>query len=185
VVAGRSLSPALVATDDPPAQLFFLLMVVAAAMLVMRAPPEAARLVTTVAGALWVLAGTAMGAGLDLWAPAIFVPAAAACFCSAAAGAAGALGLRLAHLPPAFHGCRPVARLRCSGPVSPRQSASCCCHRCDRRRPARPRLVRLPWIAAALGLVMHLIAGAVLVPTSEAGQSKVSRSSSPAPGCRG
>ncbi|GGJ32459.1 DUF2339 domain-containing protein [Neoroseomonas lacus] len=161
-LVGAFATPALVATDDPslPGLFAYLLVVVAAAMMVVRATAWGwLGWCATVAGALWVLFGTVVGQGLDLWAPAIFVPAAAACFLFLLPREAlgGVLGRRLAHLPPALLGAgllplavfeaglaAPVGILLLS-PVAILAGL----------RDAR--LVRLPWIAAGLGLVMLLV----------------------------
>jgi uncharacterized membrane protein len=165
-LVGAFATPALVTTDDPslPGLFAYLFVVVAAAMLVVRATAWGwLGWSATVAGALWVLFGTVIGTGLDLWAPAVFVPAAAACFLFLLPREAldGALGRRLAFLPPLFLGAAllplavfetglaaPVGILLLS-PVAILAGL----------RDAR--LVRLPWVAAGLGLVMLL---AWLVP---------------------
>ncbi len=104
-LAGAFLTPALVQTENPslPGLFAYLLVVTAAAMMVVRATAWGwLGWTATLAGALWVLAGTVIGEGFDLWAPALFVPLAAACFLFLLPAEAthSALGRRLAHVPP-------------------------------------------------------------------------------------
>jgi uncharacterized membrane protein len=161
-LAGAFLTPVLVDTGSTslPGLFAYLLVVIAAAMLVVRATAWGwLGWCATAAGAVWVLFGTAMGDGLDHWAPALFVPAAAACFLFLLPREAlsGALGRRLAHLPPAMlgaallplalfdSGLAPAAGLLLLSPVAILAGLR------------DVRLVRLPWIAAALGLVLLLV----------------------------
>lgn len=160
-LAGAFLTPALVAAGEPSlAGLFaYLLVVTVAAMLVVRATAWGwLGWSATAAGALWVLAGAATGRGADLWAPALFVPLAAAAFLFLLPREAlgTALGRRLAHAPPALLGAAllplalwepglpPAAGVLLLSPVAILAGL----------RDAR--LVRLPWLAAALGLVLLL-----------------------------
>jgi uncharacterized membrane protein len=161
-LVGAFATPALVATDDPslPGLFAYLLVVVAAAMLVVRATAWGwLGWSATVAGALWVLFGTVVGQGLDLWAPAVFVPAAAACFLFLLPREAlgGTLGRRLAHLPPFLLGAAllPLAVFE-TGLAAPvgivlLSPVAILAGLRD------PRLVRLPWIAAGLGVVVLLV----------------------------
>lgn len=161
-LVGAFLTPALVATEDPslPGLFAYLLVVIGAAMMVVRATAWGwLGWSATVAGALWVVVGTAIGKGLDLWAPALFVPAAAACFLFMLPreALAGTLGRRLAHLPPAFLGAAllPLAvfetDLASAAGILLLSPVAILAGLRDQR------LVRLPWIAAGLGLAMLLV----------------------------
>lgn len=161
-LVGAFATPALVATDDPslPGLFAYLLVVVAAAMMVVRATAWGwLGWSATVAGALWVLVGTAMGRGMDLWAPAVFVPAAAACFLFLLPreALAGALGRRLAHLPPAFLGAALLPLAVFETDLAPAAGILLLSPVAILAGLRDPRLVRLPWIAAALGLLMLLV----------------------------
>jgi uncharacterized membrane protein len=161
-LVGAFATPALVATEDPslPGLFAYLLVVVVAAMRVVRATAWGwLGWCATVGGALWVLAATAFGQGLDLWAPAIFVPAAAAAFLFLLPREAlgGALGRRLAHLPPGLLGAAllPLALFETglAAPVGILLLSPVAILAGLRD----PRLIRLPWIAAGLGLVTLLV----------------------------
>ncbi|MEO3472249.1 DUF2339 domain-containing protein [Roseomonas sp. CAU 1739] len=161
-LVGAFLTPALVATDDPslPGLFAYLLVVVAAAMMVVRATAWGwLGWSATVAGALWVVAGTAIGKGLDLWAPAIFVPAAAACFLFLLPreALAGTLGRRLAHLPPAFLGAALLPLAMFETDLASAAGILLVSPVAILAGLRDQRLVRLPWIAAILGLVMLLV----------------------------
>ncbi|WP_237213658.1 DUF2339 domain-containing protein [Falsiroseomonas oryziterrae] len=156
-VIGAYLTPALVQTDDPslPALFLYLLAVTAAALAVLRQVGAAwLGWCATFAAALWVVAGGMMGGG---WAPALFVPAAAALqlWLLPRAALDTALGRRLAWLPFAllagagltlleWDGVEPAVGILLLTPVAIWQGA----------RDAR--LDRLPWIAAAAALLMLL-----------------------------
>lgn len=161
-LVGAFATPLLVDTGSTslPGLFAYLLVVVAAAMLVVRATAWGwLGWSATVAGALWVLFGTVIGQGLDQWAPALFVPAAGACFLFLLPREAlsGTLGRRLAHLPPALLGAAllpvalfetgsaPTAGVLLLGPVAILAGLR------------DPRLVRLPWIAAGLGVLLVLV----------------------------
>lgn len=80
-VVGAYATPALVDSDDPslPGLFIYLLFVIAAALAVVRYTAWVwLGWATTIAAAFWVLLGLAAGNPVDLWAPALFVPAAAA-----------------------------------------------------------------------------------------------------------
>lgn len=108
-LVGALVTPALVATGDPslPGLFAYLLVATTAAMLVVRATAWGwLGWSATAAEALWVLAGAWSGEGDDLWAPALFVPLAAAAFLFLLPREAlgTALGGRLAHVPPVLLG---------------------------------------------------------------------------------
>ena len=80
-IVGAFFTPALVQTDTPslPGLFGYLLLVTATALAVVRYTAWIwLGWATTVAGAVWVLLAIAAGADADHWAPALFVPAAAA-----------------------------------------------------------------------------------------------------------
>lgn len=170
-LAGAFLTPALVASDDPSlVGLFaYLLVVTAAAMVVVRLTAWGwLGWCAAVAGALWVLvvAVLAVIAGLwkpitpEIWAPAAFVPLAAAIFLLVLPREALAtrLGRALTHVPPAALGLAllPLV-LADSGIAAPlgvlmlSAVAILAAHRRD------PELRQLPWITAALGLIALLV----------------------------
>lgn len=167
-------TPALVETEDPslPGLFAYLLVVTAAAMGVVRHTAWGwLGWTATIAGAVWVLASALAAQGADAWAPSLFVPLASACFLFLLPGAAleTALGRRLAHVPPvalALAALPLALRLpdvaAAAGVllVSPVAIAAAA-------RDAR--LVRLPWLAAGIGLLLLLVwAVPAWAPTDEA-----------------
>jgi uncharacterized membrane protein len=163
-IAGAYVTPALVETQDPslPGLFAYLLVVTAAALAVVRQVGAAwLGWVATVAAALWVLVGSAIAPSPgDLWAVALFVPAAAALHLGLLPGAAleGAIGRRLAWTPfgvlalaGLFTLIVPEANLAATAvalllltPVAVWKGLS------------EPRLDRLPWVAAGAGLLLLL-----------------------------
>ncbi|MBW6398512.1 DUF2339 domain-containing protein [Roseomonas sp. HJA6] len=161
-LVGAFATPALVSSEDPslPGLFAYLLVVVAAAMLVVRATAWGwLGWSATVAGALWVLVGTGMGQGLDLWAPALFVPLAAACFLFLLPREAlgSALGRRLAHVPPGLLGAALLPAAIFDGGFAPAAGILLLSPVAILAGLRDERLTRLPWIAAGLGLVMLLV----------------------------
>lgn len=80
-VAGAFITPMLVQTSDPsvPGLFGYLLFITATALAVVRYTAWTwLGWATTIAGALWVLFAIVAGLDRDVWAPALFVPAAAA-----------------------------------------------------------------------------------------------------------
>lgn len=80
-ILGAFVSPALVQTANPslPGLFVYLLFVTATALAVVRYSAWIwLGWATTIAGAVWVLLAIAAGSDPDMWAPALFVPAAAA-----------------------------------------------------------------------------------------------------------
>jgi uncharacterized membrane protein len=80
-IVGAFVTPALVQTDNPslPGLFCYLLFVTAAALAVVRYTAWVwLGWGSTIAGAIWVLVALGAGVGTDAWAPALFVPAAAA-----------------------------------------------------------------------------------------------------------
>ncbi|MBR0682021.1 DUF2339 domain-containing protein [Roseomonas eburnea] len=161
-LAGAFLTPALVQTEDPslPGLFAYLLVVTAAAMAVVRMTAWGwLGWCATAAGAVWVLAGTAVGQGLDLWAPALFVPLAAACFLFLLPREAlgSVLGRRLAHVPPALLAAAllPLAVLETD--LAPAVGMLLLSPVAIAAGLRDARLARLPWIAAGLGLLLLLV----------------------------
>jgi uncharacterized membrane protein len=161
-LVGAFVTPALVVTEDPslPGLFAYLLVVTLAAMAVVRATAWGwLGWSATILGAFWTLTGSAMAEGLDLWAPALFVPLAAAGFLLLLPGAALAtpLGRRLAHVPPVALGLALVPAALGMADLAPAAGVlllSPVAIAAARRAPA---LDRLPWLAAALGLLVLLV----------------------------
>ena len=158
-IVGAFVSPALVQTENPslPGLFLYLLFVTAAALAAVR---YAAWIwlgwATTIAGAVWVLLGVAEGARSDIWAAALFVPAAAA--------------LNLALLPPAALDHKvgrwlawvPCAALGLAGLVvaqavtewSTRAGILLLAPIMVAKAAREPRLDKLPYLAALLFLLL-------------------------------
>jgi len=161
-LAGAFLTPALVETPDPsmPGLFAYLLVATVAAMMVVRATAWGwLGWCATAGGAVWVLVGTIMARGLDLWAPSAFVVLAAAAFLfllpKPALGTA--LGRRLAHVPPVLLGLAllPVAVGKPDlAPAAGVLLLSAVAVAAGLRHPA---LARLPWFLAGLGLLLLLV----------------------------
>jgi uncharacterized membrane protein len=163
-IAGAYLTPALVETGDPslPGLFAYLLVVTAAALAVVRQVGAAwLGWAATVAAALWVLVGGVIAPSPgDLWAVALFVPAAAALHLALLPGAAldHPIGRRLAWLPfgvLALAGLftlfvdeanvtATAAAILLLTPVAVWKGLT------------EPRLDRLPWLAACVGLLLLL-----------------------------
>jgi uncharacterized membrane protein len=108
-ILGAFVTPALVQTDNPslPGLFGYLLFVTATALAVVRYTAWTwLGWATTIAGAIWVLIGIASGPNVDMWAPALFVPAAAALNLGLLPGVAldQPIGRRLAWIPCAVLG---------------------------------------------------------------------------------
>ncbi len=108
-IVGAFVTPALVQTEHPslPGLFGYLLVVTATALAVVRYTAWIwLGWATTIAGAVWVLIAIAAGADSDNWAPALFVPAAAALNLALLPGAAldHPIGRRLAWVPSAALG---------------------------------------------------------------------------------
>jgi hypothetical protein len=162
-LAGAFVTPALVASEDPSlVGLFaYLAVVTAAAMAVVRVTAWGwLGWCAVVAGALWVLVGTVVAEHGELWAPAAFVPMAAAIFLLALPREALATGLgrALAHLPPVALGLAllPVTfgDTDIAPPLGVLMLSAVAILAAQRRDP---ELRRLPWIAAGLGLLALLV----------------------------
>ena len=108
-IVGAFVTPALVQTEHPslPGLFGYLLFVTATALAVVRYTAWIwLGWATTIAGAVWVLLAFATGADSDIWAPALFVPAAAALNLGLLPGEAldHPIGRRLAWVPCAVLG---------------------------------------------------------------------------------
>ena len=160
-IAGAFATPALVATQNPflPGLFAYLFLVSAAALLVVRRTAWIwlAR-ATTIGGCLWVCFAGLSGAP-DRWAAALFVPAATALNLLLLPGAAleHPIGRRLAWLPLAALGAAGLV-LDAFAPGSATQAALLALSPIAVwKGVAEPRLDRLPWVAALLGLLSLLI----------------------------
>ncbi len=172
-LAGAFVTPALVATEDPSmVGLFaYLLVVVAAAMAVVRVTAWGwLGWCAVVGGALWVLAGTFVAERGELWAPAAFVPMAAATFLLLLPREALAtrLGRALAHVPPAALGLALLPVTAGLTDMAPPLGVLLLAPVAILAASREPLLRRLPWITAGLGLVALLVwAVPAWTPTGE------------------
>jgi uncharacterized membrane protein len=160
-IVGAFATPALVTTQNPslPGLFVYLLVVSAAALSVVR---HTAWIwlgwATTGAGAIWVCIA-AFQDGPDIWAAALFVPAAAALnlFLLPAAALDHPMGRRLAWVPFAAMGAAGlVLETQITG-VSPCVGLLLLSPVAVWRGLTEPRLDRLPWIAALFGLLTLLL----------------------------
>jgi uncharacterized membrane protein len=172
-LAGAFVTPALVSTDDPSmVGLFaYLLVVVAAAMAVVRVTAWGwLGWCAVVGGALWVLTGTIVADRGELWAPAAFVPIAAATFLLLLPREALAtrVGRALAHVPPAALGLALLPVTAGLTDMAPPLGVLLLAPVAILAASREPLLRRLPWIAAGLGLVALLVwAVPAWTPTGE------------------
>ena len=126
---------------------------------------------STVAGAAWVAVTAATAEGFNAWAPALFVPAAAALnlilLPAAALNHPG--GRRLSWIPFAVLGAAGLLLEAVAGGVAPRAGVLLLSPLAVWKGAAEPRLDRLPWLAAALFLLVLLLwALPAWQPTGEA-----------------
>ncbi|BDG74895.1 DUF2339 domain-containing protein [Roseomonas fluvialis] len=161
-LAGAFLTPALVASEDPSlVGLFaYLAVVTAAAMVVVRVTAWGwLGWCAAVAGALWVLVGTVVAEHGELWAPAAFVPVAAATFLLALPREAlgTALGRALAHLPPVALGLALLPVTFGDTDIAPPLGVLMLSPVAILAARRKALLGRLPFIAAGLGLVALLV----------------------------
>ncbi|HLY55722.1 MAG TPA: DUF2339 domain-containing protein [Stellaceae bacterium] len=173
-VAGAFLTPALVHTDTPnlPGLFAFLLVVLASALAVVRYTAWTwLGWTSTVATAVWVMIASDVLSPENVWAPSLFVPAAAILNLGLLPAAAldSKVGRRLAWIPFAVLGfsglllvgslddALPKAGVLLLGPVAVWAGWQ------------RPALDRLPWLAAGFLLLLLAIWALPLVePTGEA-----------------
>lgn len=158
-LAGAFLTPALVATADPsaPGLFAYLLVVTAAAMAVVRFTAWAwLGWCAVVAGALWAFIGTFMAKGGDAWAPALFVPLAAALHLALLPGAALAhpVGRRLSWVPMAALAAALLPAAAGDGAIAWAVGILLLTPVALWKGAVEPRLDWLPWLAAALGLAL-------------------------------
>ncbi|MBR0672163.1 DUF2339 domain-containing protein, partial [Neoroseomonas soli] len=172
-LAGAFVTPVLVQTEDPslPGLFAYLLVVTAAAMLVVRATAWGwLGWSATVAGALWAVVGAAAAEGLDLWAPALFVPLAAGCFLFLLPREAlgTPLGRWLAHVPPVMLGIALLPAAATAPDLAPAAGVLLLSPVALAAGWRDARLDRLPWLAAGLGLFLLLVwAVPAWTPTGE------------------
>lgn len=172
-LAGAYVSPALVQTPDPsvPGLFAYLLVVTVAAMLVVRATACGwLGWCAMAAGTAWVLVGSVVATGLDLWALAVFVVLAAASFLFLLPREAlgTTLGRRLAHVPPLVPGLALLPIAAAEPALAPAAGILLLAPVAILAALRDARLQRLPWLAAGLGLVLLLVwAVPNWVPTAE------------------
>ena len=171
-IVGAFATPALVSTENPslPGLFAYLFLVSAVALLLVR---HTAWIwlgwATTIAAAIWICLAAKMG-GTDHWAAALFMPAAAALNLALLPAAAldHPIGRRLAWIPVAVLA---VAGLVLEASVSgdtPRLGLFLLSPIAVWKGAAEPRLDRLPWLAALVGLLTLLLwALPDWVPTGE------------------
>jgi uncharacterized membrane protein len=162
-ILGAYATPALVASDDPflPGLFAYLLVVTGAALAVLRQVGVAWLGWAAVAAAAgWVVLGGAIaGDPADLWAPALFVPAAAALHLALLPGVAleGPVGRRLAWVPVALLAAAGLTLLAGGPPATaPAVGLLLLSPVALWKGAAEPRLDRLPMLAALAGLVLLL-----------------------------
>ena len=160
-IAGAFATPALVATQTPslPGLFAYLLIVSAAALPVVRRTAWTwLGWATTIAGAIWVVFA-AIPATPDRWAAAAFVPAAAALNLLLLPGVAldQPVGRRLAWVPFATLGAAGLVLETFAPGVAPRTALFLLSPIAVWKGVAEPRLDRLPWVAASLGLLTLLV----------------------------
>ncbi|HVZ08950.1 DUF2339 domain-containing protein [Rhodopila sp.] len=158
-LVGAFATPALVQTEHPsmPGLFVYLLAVSAAALGVVRYTAWIwLAWSTTLAGALWVLVALAMGPGVDAWAPALFVPAAAALNLALLPGAAlnHRIGRRLAWVPVGVLGLAGLALANDLQGWETRAGLLLLVPITVAKAATEPRLRRLPFLAAALSLLL-------------------------------
>jgi uncharacterized membrane protein len=160
-IAGAFVTPALVATDNPsmPGLFAYLTLVTAASLAVVRYTAWTwLGWAASVAACIWICVAAVSG-GQDLWAAAAFVPVAAALniFLLPPAALDHLIGRRLAWIPFAAIGaCGLFLETQVPG-AAPRLALFALSPIAVWRGWREPRLDRLPWIAALLGLLTLLL----------------------------
>ena len=160
-IVGAFATPALVTTQTPslPGLFAYLFVVSVAALAVMRSTAWVwLGWCTAIAGGLWVCLA-AMQGGPDIWAAAAFVPTLAALnlVLLPATALEFALGRRLAWVPFAIIGAAGLALEAQSQGAAPRAAVFLLSPLATWRGVTEPRLDRMPWVAAALGLLALLL----------------------------
>lgn len=161
-VAGAFVTPLLVQTANPslPDLFFYLLAVTAAALAVVRYTAWTwLGWASTVAGALWVLIGASDATPSDAWAPALFVPAAAALnlFLLPRAALDFLVGRRLSWIPFAALGAAGLILEASIQSAAPRTGVLLLVPISLVKGAREPRLDRLPWLATLLFLLSLLL----------------------------
>jgi uncharacterized membrane protein len=160
-IAGAFATPALVATENPslPGLFGYLFLVSAAALMVVRRTAWTwLGWAAAIGGCVWVcFAG--LPAGADGWAAALFVPAAAGLNLLLLPGAAldHRVGRRLAWLPFAALGAAGLVLDAFAPGLAPQAALLALSPIAVWTGVAEPRLDRLPWVAALIGLISLLI----------------------------
>ncbi len=158
-IVGAFVTPALVQTDNPslPGLFVYLLFVVASALAVVRYTAWVwLGWATTIAGAFWVLVAIVQGTQADIWAAALFVPAAAALNLGLLPPAAleHPIGRRLAWIPCAVLGVAALLTDQAFGNWATRAGILLLAPLMVWKAASEPRLDRLPYLAALLALLM-------------------------------
>jgi uncharacterized membrane protein len=159
-LVGAFVTPALVQTEAPslPGLFLYLLFVTAAALTVVRITAWVwLGWATTIAGAAWALLSTVLGASpADIWAPALFLPAAAAVNLALLPEAAlqHPIGRRLAWIPVAALGAVGLWLAIMQPEWATRAGVLLLAPLTIWRAAAEPRLDRLPWLAGLLFLLL-------------------------------
>ena len=161
-VAGAFATPALVGTTTPslPGLFAYLLVVTAASLAVVRyAAWTWLGWATTVAGAVWVAVVAGNLPQAEAWAPALFVPAAAALHLALLPPQAldHPVGRRLSWVPFAVLGLTGLLLEAVAGGAAPRAGVLLLCPLAVWKGWAEPRLDRLPWLSAAFFLAVLLL----------------------------
>ncbi len=160
-VVGGFITPLLVQTDDPylPGLFAYLLCLTAAALAVVRFTAWTwLGWATTIAGAAWVVLATVTHGGADLWTAALFVPVAALLNLALLPSAAlnHPIGLRLAWVPIAALGVAGLLLAWAEPSFATRAGVLLLVPITIGKAGFEPRLDRLPWLAAALFLLLVL-----------------------------
>jgi uncharacterized membrane protein len=158
-LVGAFNNPALVQTDNPslPGLFGYLLFVTAAALAVVRYTAWVwLGWATTIAGAVWVLLAVLGGVGTEAWAPALFVPAAAALNLALLPAEAldHVVGRRLAWVPVAVLGVTGLLLASVDQEWATRAGVLLLTPVTIAKAAREPRLRMLPFIAAALFLLL-------------------------------
>ena len=158
-IVGAFVTPALVQTDNPslPGLFGYLLFVTAAALAVVRYTAWIwLGWGSTVAGAVWVLLAIAGGVGDEAWAPALFVPAAAALILVLLPAEAldHDVGRRLAWVPVAALGATGLLLATLDQEWATRAGVLLLTPVTIAKAASEPRLRLLPFVAATLFLLL-------------------------------
>ncbi len=160
-VVGGFITPLLMQTDDPylPGLFAYLLCLTAGSLALVRFTAWTwLGWATIAAGAAWVLLATIAAGGVDLWAAAFFVPAAALLNLALLPSAAleHPLGVRLAWVPIAALGTAGLLLAWAEPGFATRAAVLLLVPLTIGKAGLEPRLDRLPWLAATLFLLLIL-----------------------------